>query len=214
MSFYKLGIDDPIVFTDTGAGQWCKTPQSWDTLAYKRAIQMAIALPVIPNLLFGKHSIEHFTHYLNMSGYDYELKDMPELIETSKVLGDAYAKELKEAKVFCEGLAPGQYHITSSKVEGGYFKGEGDLYFSIGGFQYWGKGYITIAEADNKFNYSLDFEFYIFDRYNWDAGKNILGFLDDDFFGEFHRGCFAREFNIYGIYKTDKKTPISWYSIK
>lgn len=214
MSVYKIGTDDPDIYTDAGAGQWCETPQRGASLIYKRAIQMAIALPVIPNLLFGKHAIKHFNYYLNMAGDDYELEDMPELLKNSTVLSDVYAKELREAREFCETLPPGKYKITSSKVRGGYFQGERDLYYAIGGFQCWGKGNVSVTESDERFYYSLDFEFHIFDRYNWDKEKNILGLLDDDFFGEFHRQCFAREFNIYGIYKTDEKTPVSWFVAK
>ncbi|MEX9251775.1 hypothetical protein [Pseudenterobacter timonensis] len=214
MSAYKFGEDDPYIHTDAGAGEWCKTPQQLSSLIYKRAIQMAIESPAIPNLLFGKHSIDHFNYYLNMVGEDYELKDMSKLIESSMVLKDAYAKELLEARKFCEKLSPSKYKIISSKTSNGYFQGERDLYYAIGGFQYWGKGEVYISESKERFYYRLDFELHIFDRYNWDDGKNVLGLLDDHFFGEFHRQCFAREFNIYGIYKTDKKTPISWFSIK
>lgn len=214
MPDYKIGFDDPLPVTDKGAGQWCKTPQTWETLVYKRAIQMAIALPAVPNLFFGKHSIEHFTHYLNMTGYDLELKDMPELMEQSMVLSKVYAEELKIAREYCETLDSGEHQITSSKTESGYFQGERDLYYAIGGFQYWGKGLVIIEKTPDRCNYSLSFEFHIFDRYNWDTGKNVLGLLDDDFFGEFHRRCFAKEFNIYGVYKTNEKTPISWYTVK
>ncbi|MGK9174212.1 hypothetical protein KXR87_13425 [Yokenella regensburgei] len=214
MSIYKLGSDDPNVFTDAGAGEWCKIPQSASTLAYKRAIQAVIALPVIPNLIFGKHSIEHFNYYLNMTGDDYKLKNMPELLKNSIVLSEAYAKELNEAREFCESLPPEKYYITSSATSGGYFQKERDLYYAIGGFQYWGKGYVNIEDSYDRIYYTLDFEFHIHDRYNWDKGKSILGFLSDDFFGEFHRECFAKEFNIYGIYKTEKETPISWFTAK
>ena len=55
-----------------------------------------------------------------------------------------------------------------------------------------------------KDEYTLEFEYKFYDRYNWDGGKQvtILGHVvTDEFMGEFHRHGLARVFDLRGSVK-------------
>lgn len=77
-----------------------------------------------------------------------------------------------------------------------------------------GEGHVVIKEIyhssdstrDSRCNYSLEFQFHFFDRYNWnitktDAGVRLGGVIPvtDRFMGQFHQECLAREYNIQGV---------------
>jgi hypothetical protein len=52
--------------------------------------------------------------------------------------------------------------------------------------------------------HELEFEYRLYDRYNWDAGKSVTfaGItVKDVFMGEFHRQGLAKEFDCHGSIK-------------
>ncbi len=72
--------------------------------------------------------------------------------------------------------------------------------YKEGGYSAWGKGNATVCKDE----YTLEFEYKFYDRYNWDTGKSvkILGYkVTDQFMGEFHRQGLAQEFNMRGSVK-------------
>ena len=121
-----------------------------------------------------------------------------------------YEDEINEAIAFVDTLTtgcseenPAIYNITSGISSTGNFMNQ-DLnwFYAIGGFSYFGKGVVQVWIGDdgNK-HFSLDFEFHIRDRYNWDTGAGVIGGLvQDTFWQQFHRQGYAREYNIIGTY--------------
>jgi hypothetical protein len=64
-----------------------------------------------------------------------------------------------------------------------------------------GVGGATISNEKIGRHYEVDFEYCVYDRYNWDGGKSvtIMGTtITDDFMGEFHWQGLAREYDCYG----------------
>lgn len=129
------------------------------------------------------------------------------MIDSLPSLKPLYETELAEAKKYATNLPAGTYWITSSKVRTGYArKGENSNWFyAVGGYAYWGKAKATVIPIGNQRSIKMDFEFKLFDRYNWDKGKKVtIGSykITDDFMQKFHRQCYAREFNVKGLYRT------------
>jgi len=111
--------------------------------------------------------------------------------------------EAVQAKLFAETLPPGKHTITSRMAEAGYNdKDENwNWFFATGGYVSWGKGELLVRDNPSGREYELNFEYKLYDRYNWDKGKNvtILGVtITDEFMGEFHRQGLAREFDCVG----------------
>ncbi|WP_255475252.1 hypothetical protein [Pseudocitrobacter sp. 73] len=117
--------------------------------------------------------------------------------------------------MFCRTLPPGEHYFSSKKINyGDFISNNADLFYAIGGYQYWGKGHVIVKEIyhpsdntkDPRCNYSLKFQFHFFDRYNWninkpDSGVRLGGVIPvtDRFMGRFHQECLAREYNIKGV---------------
>jgi len=59
----------------------------------------------------------------------------------------------------------------------------------------------VVEDSGGQRSYRLDFEYMLYDRYNWDGGKQVkIGdiVVTDHFMGEFHRQGIAREFDCVG----------------
>ena len=113
--------------------------------------------------------------------------------------------EFRQAQAFLQTLPVGRHQFTSIFGEPGYNLREenADWFFAIGGYTRWGKGeaVISIDPTLNLRHYEVDFEYRVFDRYNWDGGKavTIAGHvITDEFMGEFQRQGLAREYDCYG----------------
>ncbi len=173
-------------------------------LVYKRSIQMLMDTGTV-DIAIGPNAVRHMQHYMNMTGNDL-IVDLRDFAERSKKLKEIYIQEIHEAKEFSQTLPIGTHFITSETSATGYFDDSKDLYYAIGGYSYWGKGTVAVmknSESNNN-SYAMDFEFHFFDRYNWDKGKEVhIGAIPitDEFMGEFHRQCYAMEYNIKGVYK-------------
>jgi Putative peptidoglycan binding domain len=200
--FYRIGSSDPSVPTDPGAGPWRSKPVTAVTVALKVTILMRLNEV---SLLVGKDAAKHMAHYLENSGADYviDLESMVRDVPSAKL---ALADEIQQAQAFVEGLAPGRYEITSTEAEEGYNdpNENRNWYYATGGYWSWGKGVATVVDRSGRCEYVLDYEYKVFDRYNWDGGKAVELFhitITDEFMGEFHRQGLAREYSCHGSLK-------------
>ena len=221
MSGYILGITDPKVVIDSGAGKWCQTGRfSNKTRLYKIGIDKVLNGNVLLSF-FYPNAYENLKHYFENTGSDLNL-DMTDIMIKSKQLRKFYEKELEEAKAFCSTLSPSSepYNIVSSVIGHGDFGDErnANLFYAIGGYQFWGKGCVKVDEYSHedselkdiienyyptpKNKYNLTFTFVFFDRYNWNIEKQDAGVrlgrvvpISDATMGTFHRECLAKEYN-------------------
>jgi hypothetical protein len=209
MPDYVLGSAAPHINPDPGSGQWCSTPQTAKFLVYKRAVEMAMDTHGV-DITIGVDAVKHMRHYMNNTGSDY-LLELPELMKKSVQFKQKYEDDLALAKIFVSKLSDGEYALTSSKLGHGYFYRSQDinLFYAIGGYSFWGQGKVHISTHAGVTSYLLDFEFYFYDRYNWDGGKSVTIAnirITDEFMQKFHQQCYAKEFDVRGVFK--KK--ISW----
>jgi len=222
MPKYIQGVDAPKFIIDAGSGEWCTIK-----LPTREAIELKDDLEtwLISDIVrwFRPDAVSHLEHYLGNTGNDYNL-NMSDLMEKSELLKKNYNDELALAKGYCETLDTGNHHIISSEISSNDFINENNsnLFYAIGGYQYWGKGSVEITvigevkkmhspAMNNKPDrlrrrYDLNFSFTLFDRYNWNiekknAGVDIGGVwsITDISMGQLHKECLAREYNIWGV---------------
>ncbi|EKY5004142.1 hypothetical protein QFX71_003092 [Citrobacter amalonaticus] len=220
MSNYILGREEPKPTADIGSGSWCRVGHFSNKLYYyKYYIEK-----VIDGNLFLKYKYpfaqRNLRHYLKNTGEDLHV-NLSDMMKKSAQLKNNYIKELKAAKLFCQTLPPGEHFFTSSHVSrDDFITDNSDLFYAIGGYQYWGKGKVNIQEntyssvltnSDRLCDYFMQFQFVFFDRYNWNVGNKKFGVrlgnavpVSDHFMGRFHQECLAREYNISGVIETEE----------
>jgi hypothetical protein len=151
----------------------------------------------------------HLLHYFGNSGRDYTIR-LQKMIDDVPSAKRVYERELALAQQFVESLPEGKHQITSGAASGaadGAYITESESpnwYFAVAGYNAWGKGIATVCKDE----YTLQFEYKFYDRYNWDIGKEvkILGVtVTDKFMGEFHRQGLAKEFDMRGSVKKTVK---------
>jgi RHS repeat-associated protein len=184
---YKLGTEDPTIRPDVGAGAWGSKPPHLVFILLKLKIQEAIPLA----WLGMPDAANHLLHYFGNSGRDYTIR-LQKMIDDVPSAKRVYERELALAQQFVESLPEGKHQITSGAASGaadGAYITESESpnwYFAVAGYNAWGKGIATVCKDE----YTLQFEYKFYDRYNWDIGKEvkILGVtVTDKFMGEFHR---------------------------
>lgn len=151
MPNYIEGTTDPKVTIDAGSGEWCSAGKFSDKLFhYKQYIDKALSGNVFLSHRFPD-AYKNLKHYFENTGGDLKL-DMVELMKKSDQLRRYYNNELMQAKKFCETLPASSepYNIVSSTIGTGDFADENNanLFLAIGGYQYWGKGIVTITEVE------------------------------------------------------------------
>lgn len=221
MSSYVLGQEDPKYIIDAGSGEWCSAEHfSNELYHYKSYLEKWIEGSFYLKYRYPL-ARDNLLHYLRNSGKDVYV-NLNDMMRKSKQLRDNYIKELNAAKIFCQTLPPGQHCFTSSHVsKDDFISSDPDLFYAIGGYQYWGKGHVSITEnidentlhySDRLCGYELKFQFKFFDRYNWNikvAGSGVrldsIIPVSDSFMGQFHQGCLAREYNIFGTIEAEDK---------
>lgn len=221
MSGYVLGRDDPKYIIDAGSGVWCSAEHFSDKLYhYKSYLEQWVegSFYLKYRYPFARNNL---LHYLENTGTDVYV-NLDDMMRKSEQLRDNYIKELRAAKLFCQTLPPGQHYFTSSHVsKDDFISSDPDLFYAVGGYQYWGKGYVSITESkdenslrnsDKLCSYELKFQFMFFDRYNWnikvaDSGVRLGSIIpvSDSFMGQFHQECLAREYNIFGTIEAEDK---------
>lgn len=196
---YMLGQQDPPLAADPGSGAWNSRPKS---LAYS-ALKLQI-VNVLPHafLLIGDDAAKHMNHYFGNTGRAFTL-DLESMLKDVPSARAAMEAEAMQAQDFVRTLPTGRHAITSRTAEGAYNeKTENkNWFFATGGYVSWGKAEVVIKSGAAGREYEMDFEYKVYDRYNWDAGKEvtILGIkVTDHFMGEFHRQGLAREFDCFG----------------
>ncbi|HDZ8013042.1 TPA: hypothetical protein RUS85_003675 [Citrobacter amalonaticus] len=155
MPNYKVGTEEPKVIIDAGSGEWCSAGRFSDKLFhYKQYIDKALSGNVVLSHRFPD-AYKNLMHYFGNTGEDLRL-DMVELINKSEQLRKYYNSELMCARKFCETLPASSepYNIVSSTIEKGNFADENNanLYYAIGGYQYWGKGVVTVTNVGGEEN--------------------------------------------------------------
>ena len=197
---YMLGMADPPIQPDQGAGAWNSRPTEAGYIALRAAITEILPASIA---LVGDDAVAHMWHYLNGTGSTYiiDLAGMLREVPSAKA---RYEDEVFQAQDFVESLPVGSHAITSRSVETGYtLKTESqNWFFAIGGYKRWGVGQARVSQsAQGGRSYELDFTYKFHDRYNWDGGKAVTLFgvkITDHFMGEFHRQGLAREFDCIG----------------
>lgn len=205
---YKIGVDDPRIIPDQGAGIWRSVEISYSTV-----VQKAFIIKVLPVAEFsiGFDAVKHMEHYFKGSGLDLPI-NLVKMINNVSSAKRFYELEVNQAIKYVEQLPQGTHNITSIRTQGGYnTKNESkNWYFAVGGYSVWGKGKAIVSKSISGREYKLEFEYKFFDRYNWDKGKkveiNIPVFnegleITDEFMADFHRQGLAREYNLVGSFK-------------
>lgn len=211
MLIYKIGAEDPEV-NDVRVSDFCfEVSQTAIASIYRNLIQ-GIIKTYFPGLFTGNQIVKHFTSYENLAAYDCPLENygsMDGLLNDATTLGNLISKEMFSAKNYCENLQPGRHFITSYYSNSGCFKGERNLYFSTGVFQYQAKGHVVVTDSHYTRNYSMSFEFNIFGKDKSD--EEWLGHAYGYFFNDVNHMSPSEELSFFGIYKL---ATINWSSLK
>jgi hypothetical protein len=233
MPDYAFGSTSPDITPDEGSGSWCSAPMTAERIANKQLLKGALYSGQLDKK-FGPEAVHNLKHYLDKTG-NTVVHDGMALLRRSVQLQMVFSAELQAAKQFCQiQAACTNAPICSTKAGWGAFTQEGDphLFYAIGGFKYWGQGSVSITPVDAVARQiKLDFEFHLFDRYNWDSGKKIRvpsnewiekarGWyrnrnrapddpykdgaitISDTSLQKFHRQCLAKEFDQRAIIRT------------
>lgn len=205
---YKIGTDDPKINSDRGSGTWKSAEITITALAQKTAILNA--LPAA-GMHIGSDAAKHLRHYFRNIGTKLTI-DLVSMVNDVPSAKAFYELEVYQAKKFVEQLPLGVYSITSKKIFPNYNKKNENKnwYYAVGGYSLWGKGKASVEKKGTGKVYTLDFEYKIFDRYNWDKGKEVVikipGVdeeitITDEFMGDFHRQGLAKEYDLVGSFK-------------
>lgn len=199
-SYYQTGTSAPRLRHDPGAGAWRSKPITAAAVAQRAAIEAILGVPTM--VYPGINATKHMQHYLDNTGKDYQI-DLEDMIGSVANAKRAMIAEFRQAQNFITTLPNGIHHFTSRAGESAYnYKSESaDWFFAIGGYTYWGKGVAHVSTGTKGRKFEVDFEYHVYDRYNWDGGKKVtIGGIEvtDEFMGEFHRQGLAQEFDCRG----------------
>ncbi|RYF24144.1 MAG: hypothetical protein EOO77_00665 [Oxalobacteraceae bacterium] len=206
--YYRTGASNPRLRADPGAGPWRSKPLTAAVVAQRAAAELALGR--LTTVYPGPNATRHLRHYLNNTGRDYEV-DLEDMIRRVPNAKRAMVAEFRQAQRFIQSLPVGRHMFTSRSGESAYnYKSESaDWFFAIGGYTYWGKGEAHITPSKLGKRYEVEFEYHLYDRYNWDGDKSVdIGGIEitDEFMAEFHLQGLAREFDCFGSVKRN----LSW----
>lgn len=199
---YRTGTGNPPLRPDPGAGPWNSRPGTAAAIAQHAGL-LGLVMHGTPNVYPGINATRHLRHYLLNTGLPYTI-DLEDMVRSVPSAGPWMVREFRQAQGFLKTLPVGRHRFTSIFAEGGSYNVQeenADWFFAIGGYARWGRGEATISDGKIGRHYEIDFEYCVYDRYNWDGGKSvtIMGTtVTDDFMGEFHRQGLAREFDCHG----------------
>lgn len=198
---YQLGTQDPAYVADKGAGGFKSAPTQATYAALASGI--VAGLPVA-YFYVGDDATKHLWHYFLCSGGEYTV-DLEGMVSEVAEAAELYEREVWLAKRFVEELPPGRHDIVAQQTREGYNREpqNRNWYYALGGYHAWGRGSAVVEELGGQRRCSLDFEFKVRDRYNWDNGKYVdIGDyrVTDKFMGEFHRQGLGREFDCVGSF--------------
>jgi Putative peptidoglycan binding domain len=198
---YTLGTAPPATPHDPGSGAWNSRPKTMVARAQMAAIRSILPIAYVA---VGDDAVKHLQHYFGNSGGALTI-DAEGMVREVPSAQRVYRIEVGQAKSFVESLPPGRHDITSRKTNGGYNRQSEskNWFFAVGGYSAWGRGRVEIAPAPVQ-DIVLEFEYCVYDRYNWDKGKSVTIHditITDEFMGEFHRQGLAQEYDEVGSFK-------------
>ncbi len=197
---YKIGKDDPPQPVEKGFGPWkSKGVTKWKKLQRDR---LATNMPFVAQRL-GYNAALGLKHYMDNNGTDHWI-DLESMVATVPSAKGEFLREVDDAVKFVESLSVGTYDICAiNSRECEILQSEGwNWFFAVAGYRAWGKGHVVVRPGSrmypNELEYSLDFEYKIFDEYNWHEYKSAdIGYLlniPDRWLGEFHLQGMAMEY--------------------
>ena len=223
-SEYVLGTQPPILKTDPGAGAWNSTPSSLGMKALKELLAAAPTQSLASHF-GGDDAVKHLMHYLGNSGGSYSI-DLDGMIKEVPIAKQAFDAQVEAAKKFVESLPPGRHNFTSKTGSLNHYITQSmsrNWFFAVASYTSWGRGVATVQSVGGKLQFTIDYEYNFFDRYNWDGKKqvqipipgydklpgpakalidklpNVAGgrlTVTDKSMGEFHRQGLAKEFDM------------------
>ena len=200
--------------TDPGAGEHGSDPwyTKGDDLFMK---ELAGSAAMFADGIGWTHASAHLRHYLGNSSDDLEVSPDQMMRDVDRFRGEVDNTTAAEMRrIAAEAEANGTYGKPvqfSSGWKGEYIGPEEskDWYYAMGGVQYSVTGVATVhppEQPGGEPRIEMDYKTHVFDRYNWDAGKETeFGpvTITDDSMAEMHRAGVAQEFNVSG--STDAK---------
>jgi len=200
--------------TDPGAGEHDSDP--WYTTFDDRATkELAGIAATFADGIGWTHAAAHLRHYLDNSGDDRTVNPDEMMRDVDRFRGEVDKTTAAEMRrIATEAEANGTYGKPvqfNSGWKGDYIGPEDskDWYYAMGGVQYAVTGVATVHPPDHpggEPRIEMDYRTHVFDRYNWDGGKETeIGpvTISDDSMAEMHRAGVAQEYNISG--STDTK---------
>ncbi|MGH3906981.1 MAG: hypothetical protein ACRDTE_22795 [Pseudonocardiaceae bacterium] len=200
--------------TDPGAGEHGSDP--WytrgDDLLTK---DLANTAAMFADGIGWTHASAHLRHYLGNSGTDLTVSPDEMMRDVDRFRGEVDKTTAAEMRrIATEAEANGTYGTPtqfSSEWKGEYIGPEDskNWYYAMGGVQYSVTGVATVhppEQPGGEPRIEMDYKTHVFDRYNWDGGKETdIGpvTISDDSMAEMHRAGVAQEFNMSG--STDTK---------
>ncbi|MDQ3404536.1 MAG: hypothetical protein M3548_14290, partial [Actinomycetota bacterium] len=160
------------------------------------------------------HAAKNLEHYLNNSGDDARVDPNAMMRDAPGFHGQVdktTAGELR--RIADEAAANGTYGkpVQFSTGWKGYYIGpeeSKDWYYAMGGVQYSVTGVAVVhppEQPGGQPRVEMDYQTHVFDRYNWDGGKQTqIGpiTITDEKMAEMHRAGVAQEYNISGSTET------------
>ncbi len=215
------GLDKPPVpgpppdpRTDPGAGEHGSDP--WYTRGDDLLMKaLAGDAATFADGIGWTHAAAHLRHYLDNSGDNLTVDPDQMMRDVDRFRAEADKTTATEMRrIAAEAEANGTYGKPvqfSTQWKGEYIGPEEskDWYYAMGGVQYSVTGVATVHPPEHpggEPRIEMDYRTHVFDRYNWDEGKQTeIGPLTitDEAMAEMHRAGVAQEFNMSG--STDVK---------
>ncbi len=191
--------------TDVGAGGHGSQPiySRADDLAF---FSVALRAQVVAEVAGLTHAAKGMRHYLGNSGDDFSINpdeamsDVPRLKKwADKVVTEAVAPLATDA-------ANHNKAVTFSSIWDGFSVSQEeseDWFLAMASVEVAATGVVTTtpAEGGGQPRISMDYQIHLYDRYNWDGGKNVEILevtLTDERLGALHTAGLAKEFNQFG----------------
>lgn len=210
------GLDKPSIpgpppdpRTDPGAGEHGSDP--WyargDDLLMKG---LAGDAATFADGIGWTHAAAHLHHYLGNSGDDLEVSPDQMMRDVDRFRAEVDKTTATEMRrIAAEVEANGTYGAPvqfSTPWKGEYVGPEEskDWYYAMGGVQYSVTGVATVHPPEQRGGeprIEMDYKTHVFDRYNWDGGKQTeIGpvTITDESMAEMHRAGVAQEFDMSG----------------
>lgn len=195
--------------TDPGAGEHGSDPwySRGDDLFMRDAAGTAA---MFADGIGWTHASAHLRHYLDNSGTDLAVSPDEMMRDVDRFRSEVDKTTAAEMRrIAADAEANGTYGKPtqfSSEWKGEYIGPEDskDWYYAMGGVQYSVTGVATAhppEQPGGEPRIEMDYKTHVFDRYNWDGGKETdIGpvTISDDSMAEMHRAGVAQEFNMSG----------------